>query len=128
MTEPFVHRITVRYGEVDMQRVVFNAHYLAYCDDACENWVRHVGIRAFENGWDFMLKKATIEWSGTATVGDVISIAPAVTRWGNTSFDVTYDGRVGDRPVFSCTITYVGVKMGTLETMPPPAEVRAALS
>ena len=28
----WVHRIRVRYGEVDMQRVVFNAHYLAYCD------------------------------------------------------------------------------------------------
>jgi acyl-CoA thioesterase FadM len=28
------HTIRVRYGECDMQRVVFNAHYFAYCDDA----------------------------------------------------------------------------------------------
>jgi len=41
MTDPFpagwprvtyTHHIRVRYGEVDMQRVVFNAHYLTYFD------------------------------------------------------------------------------------------------
>ena len=30
----FKHSIAVRFGEVDLQAVVFNAHYLAYCDDA----------------------------------------------------------------------------------------------
>ena len=37
----------------------------------------------------------------------------AVTRWGNTSFDVGFVGRVGERPVFTGTITYVGVTWGT---------------
>ena len=36
----YVHRIRVRYGECDMQRVVFNAHYMAYCDDAVDTWFR----------------------------------------------------------------------------------------
>ena len=53
---PYVHRIQVRYGEVDMQRVVFNAHYLAYCDDAVENWLRARGVQVADHGWDFMLK------------------------------------------------------------------------
>jgi acyl-CoA thioesterase FadM len=75
----------VRYGEVDMQRVVFNAHYLAYCDDAVE-------------------------------------------RWGSTSFDPGFTGRVGGRPVFRAVITYVGVRFGTKEKAPPPPEVRARLS
>ena len=26
-----------------MQRVVFNAHYLAYCDDAADLWFRSLG-------------------------------------------------------------------------------------
>ena len=38
MADRYVHHIRVRYGEVDMQRVVFNSHYLAYCDDAVESW------------------------------------------------------------------------------------------
>ena len=110
-----------------MQRVVFNAHYLAYCDDAVETWLQERGVRVLDLGWDFMLKKATIEWDGTATVHDVLEIEVAVARWGNTSFDVVFTGRVGERPVFRCTITYVGVRLGTKETMAPPAEVRALL-
>jgi acyl-CoA thioesterase FadM len=74
-----------------------------------------------------MVKKASIEWASQATVGDDITIDVHASRWGNTSFDVTYAGAVGDRPVFTCVITYVGVKAGTLETMPPPVEVRSAL-
>jgi acyl-CoA thioester hydrolase len=123
-----VHRVRVRYGEVDMQRVVFNALYLAYCDDAVECWLQARGVQVSDVGWDFMLKKASIEWQGTATVHETIDIAVEVARWGNTSFDVQFTGSVGERPVFVTVITYVGVKHGTLETMPPPAEVKQLLS
>jgi acyl-CoA thioester hydrolase len=124
----YVHRVRVRYGEVDMQRVVFNAHYLAYCDDAVECWLQALDVQVGEIGWDFMLKKATIEWQGTATVHETIDIGVEVTRWGTTSFDVTFTGAVRDRPVFTNVITYVGVKLGTLDTMPPPDEVKRVLS
>lgn len=124
----YVHQIRVRYGECDMQDVVFNANYLAYVDDAVEMWLRHLGVNVYDHGWDFMLKKAVVEWAGTATVHETIDIAVAVRRWGNTSFDVGFVGSVGERPVFDCTITYVGVKAGTRETMAPPPEVRARLA
>jgi acyl-CoA thioesterase FadM len=92
-----------------------------------ERWLAERGVSVFEHGWDFMLKKATIEWAGAATVHEVLDIAVTATRWGNTSFDVLFDGRVEGRPVFTCIITYVGVKLGTRETMPPPPEVRSLL-
>ena len=42
-----------------MQGVVFNAHYLAYCDDAVEHVVRaSLDVHFEQLGWDFMLKKA----------------------------------------------------------------------
>jgi acyl-CoA thioester hydrolase len=124
----YTHSIRVRYGEVDMQQVVFNANYLAYCDDAVERWLAALGVKVLDHGWDFMLKKAVIEWAGAAGVHDVIDIAVAVRHWGNTSFDVGFTGAVGERPVFDCTITYVGVRAGTRETMPPPAAVKALLT
>jgi len=127
MSEPYIHRIRVRYGEADMQRVVYNPHYLTYCDDAVETWLQVLGLDVFSIGWDFMLKKATIEWQGSATVHDVVDIAVGVTRWGDTSFDVGFTGTVGDDPVFTCTITYVGVRAGTKEKMPAPPEVRDLL-
>ena len=123
----FRHTIAVRYGEVDMQRVVFNSHYLAYCDDAVETWFRGLDFSLADLGYDFMLKKAVIEWSGSATVGDVIEIDVSVERWGNTSFDVAFEGSVAGAPVFRCVITYVGVRFGTKETVAPPAAFRAAL-
>jgi acyl-CoA thioester hydrolase len=127
LVEPYIHRISVRYGEVDMQRVVFNSHYLAYCDDAVEKWLRHLGINVLEVGWDFMLKRAVVEWDGAATVHDLIEIEVGVSRWGNTSFDVLFTGRVGGDSIFRCTITYVGVRTGTRDTMPPPEHIRALL-
>ena len=62
-----------------------------------------------------------------AGVGDLIDIDVSVQRWGRTSFDVGFNGRVGSRPLFTCVITYVGVSAGTLDTQPPPAQIRAAL-
>ena len=128
--ELFVHRVRVRYAEVDMQRVVFNAHYLAYCDDACETWWAARGVRPSSHGSDFMLKKATIEWSGSATVGDEITIAVRVSRWGTSSFDVSFTGAVGERPVFTAVITYVAVKEGAEPpvAVPVPDDVRALLA
>jgi acyl-CoA thioester hydrolase len=125
--ERFVHRVPIRYGEVDMQGVVFNAHYLAYVDDAMDRWLRTLDAHFEQFGWDIMLVKAVVEWKGAATIGDTLEIHPRVTRWGNTSFDIGFTGSVGERPVFEATITYVGVKTGTRETAPPPPEVRALL-
>ena len=36
----YTQTIRVRYGEVDAQGVVFNAHYLAYLDDVSDTWLR----------------------------------------------------------------------------------------
>jgi acyl-CoA thioester hydrolase len=124
----YVHRVRIRYGEVDMQRVVFNAHYLAYCDDAADLWFRSLGATLEEGDWDVMVKKATITWSGGARVHDDLAIAVSISRWGTTSFDVRFVGTVGDRPIFEADLTYVGVKTGTLETVPVPAAFRAAAS
>ena len=121
------HRVPIRYGEVDMQGVVFNAHYLAYCDDAVDRWLRTLDTHFERYGWDIMLKKAVVEWQGPAGIGDDLDIEVGVTRWGNTSFDVGFVGTVGERPVFTATITYVGVKWGTKQPMPAPDEVRTLL-
>jgi acyl-CoA thioester hydrolase len=125
---PYVHRVRVRYGEVDMQRVVFNAHYLAYCDDAADWWFRSLGALLEGGEWDVMVKRATITWDGAARVHDDLAIAISVSRWGNSSFDVRFVGTVEVSPVFTAEITYVAVVTGTTQTLPIPAEFRAAAS
>ena len=122
----FVHRVRVRYGEVDMQRVVFNANYFAYCDDAADLWFRSLGAALEDDVWDVMVKRAEITWTGAARVHDEIAIELSVSRWGNTSFDVFFAGTVGGSPVFTATITYVAVLTGTSRPVPVPDEFRAA--
>jgi acyl-CoA thioester hydrolase len=122
------HTIPVRYGEVDRQGVVFNAHYLAWCDDAADSWLRTLALDFETQGWDLMLKKAVVEWAGAAGIGDVVDIEVWVSRWGTTSLDMTFAGSVGKRPVFTAVITYVGVAPGTRQPIPVPDHIRAHLS
>ena len=77
-------RIRVRYGEVDQQGVVYNAHYLAYVDDVFDTWLRELAPQFEELGWEIMLKKASLEWHGSAGMGDVLDVTTEVVRWGNT--------------------------------------------
>lgn len=120
----FIHNVRVRYGEIDMQRVVFNAHYLAYCDDAADVWFRAIGAGLEDDWWDVMVKKATITWTGAARIHDDMSITVAVRRWGTTSFDVGFEGSVAGEPIFSADITYVAVRTGTTETVRVPDDFR----
>ena len=124
----FRHEIRVRYGEVDLQGVVFNAHYLAYVDDCIDSWLRSLDTHFERFGWDIMVKKASVEWLGSAGIGDVLALEPRVSRWGRTSFDVTVAGAVAERPVFEALVVYVGVETGTTTPAPVPDEVRDALS
>jgi acyl-CoA thioester hydrolase len=125
---PYVHHVRVRYGECDMQRVVFNAHYLAYCDDAADWWFRSLGALLEGGAWDVMVKKATVTWGGAARVHDDLAIAVSVSRWGTSSFDVRFEGTVGDLSVFTAELTYVAVSTGTTQPVRVPDEFRAAAS
>ena len=120
----FRHSIAVRYGEVDVQGVVFNAHYLAYIDDTMESWLRSIRPSGVELGWDMMLKKCTIEWQGSLGPGDLLDIDVAVSRWGLTSWDLGYLGTCRGGPVFRALVVYVSVQLGTLEPMETPEEIR----
>ena len=127
----FVHPIRVRYGECDMQKVVFNANYLAYCDDAIDSWFRSVlapGGEGFETlGFDFMLKTATLTWHAPLTFGETADLACSIGRWGNASFDVAIEATVGAGERFSASITYVSVVPGTNTPTRVPDLVRTVL-
>ena len=125
---PFRHSIRVRFAEVDAQGVVFNAHYLTYCDEAVTRWWVDAGLSFGDHGWDVMVKKVVLEWQGSAGFEDIVDIDVGVSRWGTTSHDVVCVGTVDGTPVFTATITYVGVAHGTKTPMATPDEIRALLS
>lgn len=122
------HTVRVRYVDCDMQGVVYNAHYLTFVDDGFDCWMRTLEPD-FERvlGWEVMLKKAEILWDGPAHFGETLDITCGVTRWGTTSFDITFTGTVGDRPVFTSVVTYVVVDHDEHRPLPIPDELRSHL-
>lgn len=122
-----MHRVRVRYGECDMQGVVFNAHYLAYVDDAADTWFRLRLGQYEDHGFDCMVKKATIEWASPARFGDELDLSVRVSRWGRASFDLVVHGAVAERDVFTATVVYVSTTPGKPKAVAIPESVRAAL-
>lgn len=119
------HEIRVRYGECDMQKVVFNAHYLAYCDDAAMCWFSaRLGSRMHD--FDCMLKSVSLLWYRPLRLGDAASLDCSISRWGNSSFDVSIRGHVDGEQSFDATIVYVSTTPGAPKVVPVPDWVRAA--
>jgi acyl-CoA thioester hydrolase len=123
---PHRARIAVRYHECDMQKVVYNAHYMTYCDEAMSSWLAEV-FGPYDENFDWMLVRCELDWQGSATWGDTVEIDIGVERWGTTSFTTRFRGTVAERPVFAARITYVCVEPGTTTKMEVPDEVRAGL-
>jgi acyl-CoA thioester hydrolase len=121
------YTVEVRYSECDMQQVVHNSVYLRWCDDLADSFFRDLEIDFGASEWDVMVKAATIEWSAPARLRDLVDIDIEVSRIGNTSFEVTYAGSCGGTPLFTATMTYVGVRRGTLDKMAVPDAFRAAV-
>lgn len=123
----FQHDVRVRYVDCDMQGVVYNAHYLTFIDDGFDCWLRALDPRFEELGWEVMLKRVEVTWSGPAHFGEVVEISMSPSRWGRTSFDVAFAGAVGERAVFTAAVTYVVVDHEEHRPMGIPDQLRRHL-
>ena len=125
----FVHEVRVRYGEVDLRRRVFTAHWLAYADDAVTRFLSHLGFGVEtirRHGFDCMVVHAELDWRGSADFDDHIGLEVGIARMGASSFDVTCLCRVQGRIVVVAVLTYVTVVPGESRSAAIPAAVRAA--
>ena len=127
---PYVHRIRVRYAEVDGQGVVFNAHWLTYFDEACTRFMTDLGFGPgfWIDEFDVMLVRAELSWVGPARFDDWIDVRVAPTRLGTKSFDLGYAASVAGVDACTATITYVAVRPGSMTSTPLPERVRDALT
>ena len=121
------YSVEVRYSECDMQQVVHNSVYLRWCDDLADSFFRDLDMDFAGGDWDVMVKAATISWSAPALLRDRVDIDIEVARIGTTSFDVAYTGTRDGDAMFEATMTYVGVRRGTLEKMAVPDAFRVAV-
>ena len=133
MSEPFRHRIRVRFNECDGQGVVFDANYLMYFDVAMTELWREALAGGYAGmiaaGTDAMVAEANIRYRASARFDDELDLVAAVTRIGTTS-TVTHltAERVTDGGVLAeADLRHVFIKPDSLEKCEIPDEVRAGM-
>ena len=128
----FSHRLRVRWAEVDMQKIVFNAHYLMYFDTAFADYWRALALPYEEAmhalGGDLYVKKASVEYHGSARYDDQLDIGLKCARIGNSS--MTFTGAIfrGDSLLISCELIYVFADPATQTSRPVPDGLRNILT
>jgi len=127
----FSHRLRVRWAEVDMQKIVFNAHYLMYFDTAISDYWRALAL-PYEATFvalqgDLYVKKATLEFHASARLDDQLEVALKCTRIGNAS--MLFAGAIfrGEEHLISCELVYVFADPVTQTSRPVPASLRDIL-
>ena len=123
------HRLRVRWAEVDMQKIVFNAHYLMYIDTAMSDYWRAVAL-PYESsmlalGGEMYVKKATVEYHASARLDDTLDVGLRCTRVGNSSCLFEAGIFAGDQLLVSGELVYVFADPATQTSRPVPPSLRA---
>ena len=131
-TEVFTHHVDVHFYEVDQAGVVFNAWYLAWCDDARMAYLQSRGhglAQADADGAFPLVRHAEVEWLASLSAGDRAAIAVRPVRVGGTSFTLRHEiSRSRDGLLCAVvTVTYVTVDLPTRTKREVPLSLRAAL-
>lgn len=124
----FFHRLQVRWAEIDMQKIVFNAHYLMYVDTAVAGYWRALALPYDEAmrllGGDTFVKKATVEFHASARMDDRLDVALKCVRIGKSSMNFTSAIFRGDELLITCELVYVFADPATQTSKPVPPALR----
>jgi acyl-CoA thioester hydrolase len=129
-------RLRVRWAEVDMQKIVFNGHYLTYIDTAIAEYWREIGLPyplgyVDRYGQDVYLRKATVEYLGSARYDDVLAVLTRVAKLGRSSMTFTFEiyreepaQAAPHFPLVSAELVYVNADPATMKAAPLPEDLR----
>ncbi|CAA2105071.1 YbgC/FadM family acyl-CoA thioesterase [Variovorax paradoxus] len=127
----FFHRLRVRWAEVDMQKIVFNAHYLMYFDTAIADYWRALALPYEEAmhalGGDLYVRKATIDFRASARMDDMLDVGMRCARIGTSS--MVFEGGLfrQDQFLVGCELVYVFADPATQTSKPVPQVLREVL-
>jgi YbgC/YbaW family acyl-CoA thioester hydrolase len=127
----FHDRLRVRWAEIDAQKIVFNGHYLMYFDTAVAGYWRALAMPYAQTlerlGGDLFVRKASLDYAGSARYDDLLDIGLRCARVGISS--ILFSGAVfrqGELLV-SCELVYVFADPQTQTSKPVPDALRAIL-
>ena len=127
----FFERLRVRWAEIDAQRIDFNGHYLLYFDTAIAGYWRALGVpnaqtmASFDG--DLFVRKAELEYMGSARYDDVLDIGMRCARIGTSSATFVGGAFRDQQLLVSCALTYVFADPQGTASKPVPRELRELL-
>jgi YbgC/YbaW family acyl-CoA thioester hydrolase len=127
----FLDRLRVRWAEIDAQKIVFNGHYLMYFDTAVAGYWRALALpyaQTMESlGGDLYVRKATLEYHGSARYDDLLDVGVRCGRIGNSSIVFSAAVFRGDELLVTGELVYVFADPRTQTSRPVPPQLRAVL-
>jgi YbgC/YbaW family acyl-CoA thioester hydrolase len=124
----FLEPLRVRWAEVDMQKIVFNGHYLMYFDTAVAGYWRalampyHDTMEALQG--DLFVRKATVEYAASARYDDRLDIGVRCGRIGNSSLAFSLGVFRGGQLLVQGELLYVYADPVTQTSRPVPEALR----
>lgn len=127
-----IHSLRVRWAEVDLQKIVFNPHYLMYIDTAFTDYWRALAV-PYEAippllGGDLFVKKSTVEYHGSARLDDRLDVGVRCVRIGNSSMLFEAGIFRGNELLVSAELVYVFADPATQTSKPVPEALRTLLT
>lgn len=118
-----------------MQKVVFNGHYLTYIDSAVADYWRAIGL-PYPDGYvdrygnDMYLRKASVEYLGSARYEEELGVHCRASKLGRTSmtfvFEIWRDAPApSEAPLITAELVYVNADPATMKAAPLPEELRS---
>jgi len=129
---PFAHRQRVRFGETDLQAVVYYANYLLYAEIGRIAYLRDLGIDyqrdLIARGLDFTIGEATVRYRSPLRFDDEYDIRVRVgeIRRVSWTFDYAIDRADGVRCATASTVQVI-IAGATKKPVRIPAEILATL-
>jgi len=128
---PFSFRQRVRFGETDMQGVVYYANYLLFAEVGRVAYMRELGIdyaRLLERGVDFTIGEASVRYKAALHFDEEYDIRVRVgeVRRASWTFEYAVDRADGTRCAEMQTVQ-VMLERGTFKAQRLPDEIRSTL-
>ncbi len=121
----FADPLRVRWAEVDMQKVVFNGHYLMYVDTAMGNYWRALALPYEETlaalRGDLFVRKSTLEYLAPARYDDTLAVGIRFEGAGTSSLRFVAAVFRGEELLVHGEIVYVWTDAATRRPAPAPA-------
>ena len=128
----FFESLRVRWAEVDMQKIVFNGHYLMYVDTAMAGYWRALAMPYHDTmeqlQGDLFVRKATLEYEGSARYDDQLAIGIRCGRIGNSSLIFSTAIFRGERCLVHGELVYVFADPAAQTSRPVPPALRDVLT